>query len=251
MLKPILRFLIGENNLRFYEETDWQQAIAPFCQAQLTYPDYYSSQNFHGITGGYLNPIAPITYDPVAAIASPPSETWIRQQLIAKVQGQPAKILDLGCGTGSTTLMLKQAFPQAQVWGLDLSPYMLVLADFKAQQAGLKIHWLHGLAETTGLNSANFDLVTCAFLFHETPPDVAELILQEAFRLLKPGGQLLILDGNQRRLRRANWLITLFREPYSKAYAAHSLETWLQTAGFRAVQNRAIGWISQLTSGVK
>jgi ubiquinone/menaquinone biosynthesis C-methylase UbiE len=45
--------------------------------------------------------------------------------------------------------MLKQAFPQAVVIGLDLSPYMLVVADYKAQQTGLNIQWQHGLAEDT------------------------------------------------------------------------------------------------------
>jgi len=58
------------------------------------------------------------------------------------------RILDLGCGTGSTTL-LKQAFPQAEVIGLDLSPYMLVRAEHKAKAAGLDIHWRHGNAEQT------------------------------------------------------------------------------------------------------
>ena len=75
----------------------------------------------------------------------------------------------------------------ANVIGLDLSPYMLVVAEYKAQQAGLNIEWLHGLAEATGFEEASFDLVTASFLLHETPPKISQLILQECFRLLKPG----------------------------------------------------------------
>ena len=154
----MMSVLIGQDKLRFYSTIDWQQESDRFRKADLFYPHYYSSQNFHGIEGGYLNCVAAITYDAVTAFASPPSETWIRQQLISAIEGQPTRILDLGCGTGSTTLMLKQAFGQATVMGIDLSPYMLVVAEKKAQQAGLNIQWQHGLAEDTGLEEASFDL---------------------------------------------------------------------------------------------
>jgi ubiquinone/menaquinone biosynthesis C-methylase UbiE len=251
LLKSMIRVLIGENKLRFYETIDWQQESDRFRHADLIYPHYYSCQNFHGIKGGYLNSIAAITYDPVTAFASPPSETWIRQQLITAIEQKPSKILDLGCGTGSTTLMLKQAFGQAVVMGLDLSPYMLVVADYKAKQAGLNIQWHHGLAEATGLEEASFDLVTASFLLHETPPEISQLILQECFRLIKPGGQLIILDGNQKRLRHADWLIKLFQEPYSKVYASGSVDDWMKAASLEAVQTKYIGWISQVTCGIK
>jgi len=251
LLKPILSTFIGAEKLQWFETIDWQQESDRFRQAHLTYPHYYSSQNFHGITGGYLNAIAAITYDAVTAFASPPNETWIRQQLIQAIVGQPTKILDLGCGTGSTTIMLKQAFPQAEVMGLDLSPYMLVMAEAKARQAELDITWQQGLAEETGLVADTFDLVTAAFLFHEMPPQVSQRVLHECWRLLKPGGQLLILDGDQPKLRRADWLITLFQEPYSKVYAAGSVDNWLNIAQFEAIATKPVGWISQLSSGSK
>src|SRR5690349_20835056 len=195
LLKTIFSLLIGKNQLRFYETIDWETQSDRWKQADINYPLYYSSQNFHGIQRGYLNPVAAITYDLVTAFASPPHETWIRQQVISAIAGQPQTILDLGCGTGSTTLLLKQVFPSSVVIGLDLSPYMLVVANYKAQQAQLNIEWLHGLSEVTGLDTASFDLVTASFLFHETPPHISQSILQESFRLVKPGGQLIILDG--------------------------------------------------------
>ncbi len=251
LLKSMLRVLIGEDKLRFYQTIDWQQQSDRFRKAGLIYPHYYSSQNFHGIEGGYLNSVAAMTYDPVTAFASPPNETWIRQQLISAIEQKPKRILDLGCGTGSATLMLKQAFGQAVVVGLDLSPYMLVVANYKAQQAGLNIQWQHGLAENTGLEEASFDLVTASFLLHETPPKISQLILKQCFRLIKPGGQVIILDGNQKRLRHADWLIKLFQEPYSKVYAAESVDDWMKTAGFEAVRTKYVGWIQQVTRGIK
>ncbi|HEY9612691.1 class I SAM-dependent methyltransferase [Allocoleopsis sp.] len=251
-LSPIVRSLIDQEKLRqLYESIDWEGESDRLCNPQVIYPDYYSSQNFHGIEGGYLNPSASVTYDPITQYVLPPNETWVRQGLIDRIKGTPRRILDLGCGTGSTTLMLKQAFPQAQVIGLDLSPYMLVMAEHKAKTAGLTMQWRHGNAEETGFPNASFDLVTASLLFHETPPAAAKSILREGFRLLMPGGGLLILDGNQKTLRQVDWLTEVFEEPYIKDYATQSVEAWMGAVGFEAVQTHDHWWVHQITQGMK
>ena len=251
-LSPIIRSFIDEEKLRqFYESTDWEGESDRFRHPGLIYPDYYSNQNFHGIEGGYLNGGAATTYDPITQYVLPPNETWVRQGLIDSIMGKPRRILDLGCGTGSTTLMLKQAFPQAQVIGLDLSPYMLVMADRKAKTMGLNVQWRHGKAEETGFPDASFELVTASLLFHETPPTATKSILRECFRLLVPGGEVLILDGNQKTLRQVDWLTEVFEEPYIKDYATGNLDAWMGAAGFEAVQTKDLFWVHQVTKGIK
>lgn len=251
-LSPIIRSFIDEKKLReFYESVDWETQSDRFRNPTLTYPHYYSSQNFHGIESGYLNPGASVSYDPITQYVLPPNETWVRKGLIDSIKGTPRRIIDLGCGTGSTTLMLKHAFPQAQVIGLDLSPYMLVMCDHKAKTAGLNIQWRHGNAEATGLPDASFDVVTASLLFHETPPSVSQAILQECFRLLMPGGEVVILDGNQKTIRQVDWLTEIFEEPYIKDYAAGSVDAWMGAVGFEAVQTKDLFWIHQVTHGMK
>ena len=251
-LSPVVRFFINEEELkRYYESIDWQQESDRFRRADVTIPAYYSSQNFHGIEKGYLNPGAAVSYDPVTQYVLPPNETLVRQGLLDRIRVKPRRILDLGCGTGSTTLMLKQAFPQAQVIGLDLSPYMLVRAEDKANKAGLDIQWRHGNAEHTGFPDASFDLVTASLLFHETPPAVTQAILLECFRLLTVGGEVLILDGSQKTLRNLDWLNNIFEEPYIRDFAAGSVDAWMGKAGFEAVQTDEIWGIHQVTRGVK
>ena len=255
ILLPFLRSfvgaLIGKDNIKLYDTVNWTETSDRFAAINFKYPEYYCSRDFHGIKGGYLNAIAPVTYDAVTRFAAPPSEIKLRQQSIDLIQGQPRVILDLGCGTGSSTLMLKQAFPQSQVTGLDISPYMLTMAEHKGTKANLVINWQQGLAETTNFNNCSFNLISIAFLFHETPVEISRAILTECQRLLKPGGQIIILDGNQKRLRRTNWLIKLFREPYSKVYAAGNINLWLESANFVAIETKAVGWISQLTTAFK
>ena len=143
---------------------------------------------------------------------------------------------------------MKQAFPDAQVTGLDISPYMLLMAEHKAKQANLDINWQQGLAEASQLKDSSFDLIAIAFLFHETPVEITLAILQECQRLLEPGGQLIILDGNQQRLRYTPWLIRLFREPYSSVYAGGNIDEWLSSTGFSEISTQSVGWISQLTT---
>jgi ubiquinone/menaquinone biosynthesis C-methylase UbiE len=251
-LAPIVRSLIDEEKLRqFYESLDWEAESDRFRNPTVTYPHYYSSQNFHGIEGGYLNPGASVSYDPITQYVLPPNETWVRQSVIERIKGKPRRILDLGCGTGSTTLLLKKAFPQAQVLGFDLSPYMLVMAEHKAREAGLDIQWRHGNAEATDLPDTSFDVVTASLLFHETPPAVAKSILRECFRLLVPGGEVIILDGNQKTLCQTDWLTQVFEEPYIKDYAGGSVDAWMGATGFEAVQTEDLWWIHQVTKGMK
>ena len=251
-IEPIFGFLIDREALRKLSDSiDWSGVGDRLKDPDLIYPEYYSSQNFHGIAGGYLTSGAAVTYDPVTKHALPPNESWNREVVIKAISGKPDKIIDLGCGTGSTTIMLKQAFPTAEVIGLDLSPQMLTMSEYKAKQGQFDIKWVHGLAESTKFADGEFDVVTASLLFHETPTYIALEVLKEAYRLLKPGGQIIILDGHQKTLRNTTWLSDIFEEPYIKEYAAGSIDAWMGKAGFERVLTEDVWWTNQLTTGVK
>lgn len=251
-LSPVVRFLIDEEGLERYAlSIDWEKQSDRFQRADVVIPSYYSSYKFRGIEGGYLNPKVVVSYDPIIQYLLPPNETLVRQALIDAIQVQPRRILDLGCGTGSTTLMLKQAFPQAEVIGLDLSAYMLVMAELKAASAGLDIVWRHGNAEKTAFPDASFDLVTASLLFREIPTAVSQAIVRECLRLLVVGGQVLILDSNQKALRQLEWLNDVIEEPYLRDYAAFNVNESMSKAGFEALQTQDVWWMHQVISGVK
>lgn len=251
-LQPVFGFLIDEKALKqLFRSIDWEKESDRLTTPDLLYPEYYKSQNFHGIEGGYLTPSAAVSYDAVTKYVLPPNERWIRESVINATQVKPRKIIDLGCGTGSTTILLKEAFPEAEITGLDLSPQMLAIANQKSNQLGYSIQWLHGLAEATNLASNSFDLVTASLLFHETPPRISQAILRECFRLLTPGGQVIILDGNQKTLRQTPWLTNIFEEPYINDYAQGNIDAWLGAAGFDLIRTEEIWWTNQISYGFK
>ncbi len=251
-IKPVAELFIDPKVIHdLYNSYDWQGAVDRLRSTHISYPDYYRLANFHGIEGGYLNLQAALTYDTIAQYFLPPNEVWVRQGLVEAIADQPKRILDLGCGTGSMTFVLKQSFPQASITGLDLSPYMLAMADYKAQNRGERLTWYHGNAEHTGFPMGYFDLVTAVLLCHETPRSAIAAILTEAFRILKPGGQILILDANQALLRRVDWLNQVFEEPYIQDYAAQDLRELLEEFNFMQVKTTDLWVVHQVSSGRK
>ncbi|MCS6812430.1 MAG: class I SAM-dependent methyltransferase, partial [Cyanobacteria bacterium] len=156
----------------------------------------------------------------------------------------PKAILDLGCSVGMSAFALQAVFPQAQITGLDLSPYFLAIANYRSQQrqnagsCNLPIRWVHGAAESTGLPEASFDLVSACLLYHELPQSAAHAILREARRLLRPGGYLAIMDMNPRSSVYASmppYILTLLKstEPYLDEYFALDIEQAILAAGFQ------------------
>jgi len=252
-LKPFFNaFLLDKEQLQQTQRAiDWDVEIQELRDPSINYPQYYKNQNFHGIPGGYLSSTAAITYDPITQYVLSPNEALLRQALLDRIVGYPKKIIDLGCGTGSGTLLLKRRFPDSQVIGIDLSPYMLAMAGYKAKQKNLIIDWRQGIAENTTLASGSVNLITISLVFHELPTQIIKSVLAEAFRLLVPGGQILIFDGNQNLISRTSWLTSIFEEPYIKEYAQGNLDAWLSSLGFVNVKTEDLWLVHQISRAVK
>jgi demethylmenaquinone methyltransferase/2-methoxy-6-polyprenyl-1,4-benzoquinol methylase len=99
------------------------------------------------------------------------------------------KVLDIGCGTGSQLAFYDK--PGCQVYGIDLSQPMLRVARSKlGERAGLSI----GDALQIPHQERTFNLVISSLFIHQLHPDQRTAMLEEAVRVLKPEGQILLVD---------------------------------------------------------
>lgn len=103
-------------------------------------------------------------------------------------------VLDLGCGTGTLTIMIKQTHPEAHVTGLDGDMGVLEIARSKAARARIEIMLDHGMAFQLPYPEGTFDRVLSSLVWHHLPHDDKQLALNEAYRVLCPGGEIHILD---------------------------------------------------------
>lgn len=183
--------------------------------------------------------------------------------LKAELPEAPRAIVDLGCGVGMSTETLQALYPNAQVAGVDLSPYFLAVAKYRQKVRGEalmrggdeargsvsnalpphrltaspQITWHHAPAEATNLPATSYDLVSVCLVFHELPQSAARSVLKEARRLLRPGGHLAIMDMNPRSQVYASmppFVLTLLKstEPYLDQYFALDMEAEFRQAGF-------------------
>lgn len=117
-------------------------------------------------------------------------EAW-RELLLGHLPEPPARIADLGCGTGTLSVLLAEA--GYEVDGVDFSPRMVALAERKADGiAGVR--FVQADAFDPPLSEASYDVVLCRHVLWAMPdPAVA---LTRWLRLLTPAGRLVLVEGH-------------------------------------------------------
>lgn len=105
-----------------------------------------------------------------------------------------ADILDMGCSSGHFTNALQLVFPDARIVGVDLSPRMLEHAWRVANLHGWAWELHQADAQHTGFADASFDLAASYILLHEIPAETIRGVFAEAFRVLRPGGDMIMAD---------------------------------------------------------
>lgn len=171
--------------------------------ADLEVPRYHRLVDIHCMPGGYHTDF---TADDVANGAvydravymyamgrMGPFNSDIGDTTIAYLKAQfpdlaPRRILDIGCTVGHSTLPYADAFPDAEIHGIDVAAPVLRYAHARAANLGKTIHFSQQNGEKTNFPDGHFDLIVSHILVHETSHVAIRNIMREAHRLLSPGG---------------------------------------------------------------
>jgi 2-polyprenyl-3-methyl-5-hydroxy-6-metoxy-1,4-benzoquinol methylase len=148
----------------------------------------------------------------------------IKEQIANHYVQDGARVLEIGCGTGTLTLMMAQQ--GATVTGIDASPHMLAEAEKKVKDASLEervtLKYMDAALIGDRFPAGSFDLIVSTLVFSELPPDDRRFVLKACQSLLAPGGRLLIADERIPKRPIARLLFYLVRLPLV-------LLTWLIT----------------------
>ncbi len=123
-------------------------------------------------------------------------EQVLRQRTVTLARIKPGDcVLEVGCGTGSLTLAAKrQAGPAGQVYGIDVLPGMIAASQQKVALAHEEITFQLGSLGDIPFPEQMFDVVMGSFMIFHMAEETRRKGITEAFRVLKSGGHLLILD---------------------------------------------------------
>lgn len=141
-------------------------------------------------------------YDVMNRLLSARIDLRWRKKAIRKLgRSAPQRILDVATGTADMALLTWRLLKPQHITGIDISEGMLELGRKKIEKEGLteKIALVKGDAETINFPSSTFDAVMVAFgvrNFENLQKGLAEML-----RVLKPGGQLVVLEFSKPRTR--------------------------------------------------
>jgi ubiquinone/menaquinone biosynthesis C-methylase UbiE len=154
------------------------------------------------------------------------------------------RILDVACGTGRTLKFIRGTLPQASLFGTDLSPaYLRKANQLLSEIPGQLPQLLQANAEELPYRDNYFHGVTSVFLFHELPAAARQRVIEEAFRVIQPGGVFVICDSVQaidspELMPLMENFPEMFHEPYYRHYTTDDLVERLEKAGFQTISTQ-------------
>lgn len=147
----------------------------------------------HGFTPALGRPELTDSYDRAIRL-------WTRESVwraallnqVAPVDDQT--ILDIGCGTGTFAIMLKQAAPNARIIGLDPDPQILAIAAAKADRCGVVIEWRQGFSRDAAALAGSIDKAVSSLVFHQVSLAEKRAGLAAMLAAVRPGGEAHVAD---------------------------------------------------------
>lgn len=221
----------------------------------VTIPTYLKAVDTHGLPGGFYTEYvkddvsSAATYDAGLFVGHTgtqgPSSDGPGRALVAWMKQNypdfaPTRILDLGSGPGNNTLPLAIGYPDAQITGIDVSAPMLRYSHARAVALNVpNVAFTQANAEQLPYADNSVDWVQTTFFLRETATAAINKIVNEIYRVLKPGGLMLHIDQlqyspdvplfEQYMRERQAYLANL---PFSAVLYGIGIKKWMVSGGF-------------------
>jgi ubiquinone/menaquinone biosynthesis C-methylase UbiE len=206
------------------------------------YPAYYR-RTFHWQTDGYFSDHSAEVYELGVELLFRGTADVMRRQIIPPVtravraagDASRVRLLDVACGTGRTLHQLAVAHPALRLYGVDLSPAYVRLARRRLADAEVALAVEN--AEALPFADGAFDVATSVYLFHELPRNTRRAVARELWRVVRPGG-LVVLEDSAQIAESAEIASALrafpeeFHEPFYADYLDDDLAELLREVGF-------------------
>lgn len=224
----------------------------------LEIPDYFQGVEWHlqpgGLDGYDLSaPMALSGYLPYvfmrggfAAVAVGDDIMAQRRNVLSQFRHEPRRLYDVGCGGAGTLGILRSMYPDAELVGGDLSATSLKNGHRISERMGWNITLRQEDGRAVGEPDNSFDAVLSYAVHHEMPQQVSRDTLKEMFRILEPGGEMVISDPPPFRavppLQAAilDWETDYRAEPYFTEAGLLDLAQTMGDIGFVDVQEYAL-----------
>lgn len=157
------------------------------------------------------------------------------------------RVYEPGCGNGSTLVAIHRTFPQAELVACDLSAEQLRAARRLADKLAIPASLKQRDATATGEPDESIDAVVTFALHHELPHAANVALLREMFRIMKPGGDIVLSDPPPFRAVDAfhavllDWDTDNRAEPFFSEAGASDWGAEMERIGFVDVQARPLG----------
>jgi ubiquinone/menaquinone biosynthesis C-methylase UbiE len=214
------------------------------------YPAYYR-RTFHWQTDGYFSEHSADIYELGVELLFRGTADVMRRQIIPPVTrfvaaaggAQHVRLLDVACGTGRTLHQLSCSHPALRLYGVDLSPAYVRLARKQLDEVA-EISVAVENAEALPFADRAFDIATSVYLFHELPRNARRNVVRELFRVVRPGG-LVVIEDSAQLVESAEIATALqsfpgeFHEPFYADYLEDDLAGLLAEIGFEVVSRES------------
>lgn len=153
-------------------------------------------------------------------------------------------ILEAGCAGGLLCHLLKQQLPNAQITGLDFDTGHIDYARKKAEELGLQCDFIPGDATKLPFEDNTFDTCYSHTVMNFCDP---QKFVSEQYRVLKPGGKMIVMDVYNRGAQPEEWIPTegcAEKELFDKIWAAASANSHSQVRRYENRTEKFFGYLA-------